>query len=101
MKPRQRTGAGGIPQRLAEFTETDWPGVDWRARYDAWRDAQNNHAAEYGWPAGPLDVVFRRMLARSRYHGTPLHLGVTDWFGLPPERERPARRRLAPVLRRR
>ncbi|MHA6511324.1 hypothetical protein [Tessaracoccus sp. Z1128] len=93
MRPRRRSTAGDLPAHLAEFTEADWPGVDWRARFDAWKAAQDRHTVEHGWPAGPLDRLYRRSLARSRHYGTPAHLGVTDWFGLPAERTRHSRRK--------
>lgn len=85
---RRRKDADGIPAHLAQFREADWPGASWRAKYDAWVEAQETYAAVNPWPNGPLDRLFRRMFVRDRHERRPLHLGVSDYFGLPPERAR-------------
>lgn len=90
MKRRPRD-VSGIPERLAWFTPADWPGAGWDAKFAAWKAAQEAHAAEHGWPGGPLDMFYRRMLIKARYLGKPAELPVTDHFGLPPERPRPGR----------
>ncbi|MGO1385748.1 MAG: hypothetical protein ACTHU1_13310 [Arachnia sp.] len=87
---KRRRAAGAVPNDLEAFTEAQWPGIDWTARFTAWCTAQDDHADEAGgWAAGPLDLLFRRVMVRARHQGRKLPLGVTDHFGLPPERERP------------
>lgn len=89
---RRRKALDGVPAELAEFREADWPGATWRDRYDIWRAAQDAHAETHGWPRGGLDLLMRRLLVRHRHDGTRLPLGVSDYFGLPPERDETAGR---------
>jgi broad specificity phosphatase PhoE len=42
------------PERLRQFTASDWPGSSDRERFDAWKAARADHAERYGWPDGDL-----------------------------------------------
>lgn len=83
---RRRPELNGVPTTLPEFRGSDWPGATWQERFDAWRAALHAHEREHGWPGGTLDILMRTIYVRCRHHGSRLPLGVSSYFGLPPER---------------
>ncbi|MGC5628188.1 hypothetical protein ACPYO6_08070 [Georgenia sp. Z1344] len=83
---RKRRDIGGVPARLLVFDPADWAGRSWRDRFDAWRSSLEEFDAEHGWPAGRLDMFYRTVMTRQLHERRALHRGVTEHFGLPPER---------------
>jgi hypothetical protein len=47
---------GGVPDRLATFVPSDWPGGDDEERFAAWVAARVAYADRHGWPGGRAEA---------------------------------------------